>query len=223
MIWVWCNTLPIVMVNSTQRDVPLNAWDGVGIALIAIGLFYEVVGDQQKQAWKSSRSKDAVLCDVGLWGHTRHPNYFGEICIWLGMFLACVPVILQEAGWWWIGLLCPVTTIVILLFLGGLPTAEGSALKAFYKDSHKRQVWEAYKRRTSILFPFPPVLYAAMPMWLKRAICLEWKLYEYTPEDEESSETLSPGASNSDRQQRAYGATAQSAKVSAQADAGEWK
>ncbi len=135
MIWVYCNTLNVVLVNSSQKDIDLEALDYVGMAIMVIGLGYEVIGDQQKQAWKNSEaSKGAVLCDVGLWGHTRHPNYFGEMFFWIGAFISSLPVVTREDDYFYIAVLSPIITILILLFLGGLPTAEGSSLKKYYKD-----------------------------------------------------------------------------------------
>jgi len=135
MIWVYCNTLNVILVNSSQKDIKLEALDYVGMAMMVLGLAYEVIGDQQKQAWKNSNaSKDAILCDVGLWGHTRHPNYFGEMFFWIGAFISSLPVITREDDYFYIAVLSPLVTILILLFLGGLPTAEGSALKKYYKD-----------------------------------------------------------------------------------------
>lgn len=215
MIWVYCNTLNVVLVNSSQKDIDLEALDYVGMAIMVIGLGYEVIGDQQKQAWKNSEaSKGAVLCDVGLWGHTRHPNYFGEMFFWIGAFISSLPVVTREDDYFYIAVLSPIITILILLFLGGLPTAEGSSLKKYYKDEESKQTWLAYKQRTSILFPFPPALYAALPLWFKRVFCLELPMYEYDPGDTE--EPLSPNAnssankedSNSDTPSKQYGATA---------------
>ncbi len=135
MIWVYANTLNVVLVNSSQKDIDLEALDYIGIVVMVIGLSYEVIGDQQKQAWKNSdASKDAVLCDVGLWGHTRHPNYFGEMFFWIGAFISSLPVVTREDDYFYIAVLSPLITIIILLFLGGLPTAEGSALKKYYKN-----------------------------------------------------------------------------------------
>ena len=135
MIWVYCNTLNVVLVNSSQKDIDLEALDYVGIVVMVVGLAYEIIGDQQKQAWKNSdASKDAIICDVGLWGHTRHPNYFGEMFFWVGAFLSSLPVVTREDSYFYIAVLSPLMTIIILLFLGGLPTAEGSALKKYYKN-----------------------------------------------------------------------------------------
>lgn len=76
-----------------------------------------------------------------------------------------------------------------------------------------KQVWLAYKKRTSILFPFPPALYAVLPMWFKRVFCLELPMYEYNPSN--SEEPLSPNADSGSSEQKdgskpsqQYGATA---------------
>ena len=86
MLWVWGVCLPVLFVNTEVSRAPLGAADGVGIAMWAIGFAIQVLADVQKNAFRSDPANNGKWCDVGLWGWSRHPNYFGEIlCEFVGL------------------------------------------------------------------------------------------------------------------------------------------
>jgi steroid 5-alpha reductase family enzyme len=121
----------------------------IGVALWAVGLFFEAVGDAQLdryKAWKKAQPagevRDRVL-DTGLWRYTRHPNYFGDACVWWGMFLV--------AAEHWPGVL----TIPAPLIMTYLLTL-GSGQRNLERTMSKRPGYPEYMRRTSGFFPLPP-------------------------------------------------------------------
>ena len=75
---------PILVGSFTDGGLTLLAW--LGVALWAVGMFFETVGDWQLERFKKDPDRGPVM-DRGLWRYTRHPNYFGDACVWVGIFL----------------------------------------------------------------------------------------------------------------------------------------
>ena len=137
--------LPVSYLLSREHSPALGAWAIVGGAVWLVGLVVEWLADAQKSAAKK-RSEHFVAS--GLWRWSRHPNYFGEMLVWWGIFVFAVPFLhglafLTAAG--------PAFITLLLLFVSGIPLLEKSAETRFGDDSDYRE----YKRRTSILVPLP--------------------------------------------------------------------
>jgi steroid 5-alpha reductase family enzyme len=116
-----------------------------GAALAALGIFFESVGDSQLMRFKADPANQGKVLDRGLWRYTRHPNYFGDACVWWGLWL-----IAADTGW--IGaasLPGPVLITVLLTRWSGVPTVEG-------RMRRDRPGYEAYVARTSGFIPLPP-------------------------------------------------------------------
>ena len=122
---------------------PLNALDITGALVFLAGFFFETVGDAQLAAHIRNPENRGKLMTSGLWSLTRHPNYFGEATIWLGIAL----IALSSANGW-AALISPVVITGLLLFVSGVPLLE--------KKYAGRPDWEAYKNRTSKFFPWFP-------------------------------------------------------------------
>ncbi|MBX7494855.1 DUF1295 domain-containing protein [Qipengyuania sp. 6B39] len=125
---------------------PISGLALVGLALWAVGILFEWVGDWQLARFKADPANKGQVMDKGLWRYTRHPNYFGDACVWWGIWIAAA-----SAGWW-----VPAFTVIGPLFLtftltrwSGAPLLEGGMKKS-------RPGYEEYKRRTSGFFPLPP-------------------------------------------------------------------
>jgi steroid 5-alpha reductase family enzyme len=116
------------------------AW--VGLALWAVGLFLEAVGDQQLAAFRRDPANRGKVMDVGLWRYTRHPNYFGDACAWWGIFLVA-------AEHWPGGLTIPAPIIMTLLL------TKGSGARILDQHMAQRDGWAAYAARTSSFIPRP--------------------------------------------------------------------
>ena len=117
------------------------AW--AGVALWAVGLFFEAVGDWQLERWRADPSHKGKVIDVGLWRYTRHPNYFGDACVWWGIFLV--------AAERWPGVLTIVGPVVMTLLL-----TKGSGARLMERHMRDRPGWAEYAARTSAFVPLPP-------------------------------------------------------------------
>lgn len=132
----------VVMANQTT-DVNILAWGGV--AVWAIGFYFEAVGDWQLRRFLSDSRNKGKLMTQGVWRYTRHPNYFGEITQWWGIFIIAAIVV---PSLWWLAIVGPLVITGLLMFVSGVPLTE--------KHFEGRPGWDEYKRRTSKLLPLPP-------------------------------------------------------------------
>jgi steroid 5-alpha reductase family enzyme len=174
-VWVWTVSLPVTIVNASDSDPSIEARDIIGWIMWLIGAGMEAIADQQKLTFKNSPSNRGRWCNVGLWSYTRHPNYFGEIFLWWGIFVASTPVL---SGAEWLVILGPVFLTLLLLFVSGIPLLEASADKRFGQNEEYR----TYKNTTSPLIPLPPAVYGALPGWFKMGFLFELPLYNRVPQ-----------------------------------------
>ncbi|KAK6127738.1 hypothetical protein DH2020_038514 [Rehmannia glutinosa] len=172
-VWVWTVSLPVTVVNASDRNPSLQAADIIGWIMWALGLLVETIADQQKLTFKNSPESRGKWCDVGLWKYSRHPNYFGEILLWWGIFVAATPV-LENAEW--LVIFGPIFLTLLLLFLSGIPLLEKSADRKHGSVSAYRH----YKKTTSPLILLPPALYGKLPSWFKATFLFEFPLYNHS-------------------------------------------
>lgn len=135
----------IAMSGDTQSR-PLGWLAIIGIAVWLIGIGIEIVADLQKSAFKADPSNQGDFIRSGLWSRSRHPNYFGEILLWIGVTLVAAPVL---SGWQWVALISPVFVIVLLTRVSGIPLLEAKADRRWGGDDD----YAAYKKRTPTLIP----------------------------------------------------------------------
>ncbi|KAL5712159.1 hypothetical protein ACHQM5_014358 [Ranunculus cassubicifolius] len=169
-VWVWTVSLPVTVVNSRGRNPGIRVQDVLGWIIWVIGFLVEAIGDQQKLVFKNNQENRGKWCNVGLWGITRHPNYFGEIFLWWGIFLAATPVL---EGAEWLVVIGPVFLTLLLLFVSGIPLLEESADKKY----GGRGDYKVYKRITSPLVPLPTSVYGKLPNWVKMVFLFEFPMY----------------------------------------------
>jgi steroid 5-alpha reductase family enzyme len=141
--------LPVTYLVSRDDAPGFGAWAIAGVAMWLVGLVIEAVADAQKSSFKGKEENRDRFITSGLWRYSRHPNYFGEMLVWWGLFLYAVPFLHGAAFAVVIG---PVFITLLLLFVSGIPLLERSA-DAKYGDE---PAYREYKRRTSILMPLPP-------------------------------------------------------------------
>ena len=141
--------LPVSYLLDRSAAPGFGAWAIAGAAVWLAGLLAESVADAQKSAFRARDENRGRFIASGLWRYSRHPNYFGEILVWWGLFLYAVPVLDGAAFAVVAG---PVFTTLLLLFVSGIPPLERSADEKYGADPAYRD----YKRRTSILVPLPP-------------------------------------------------------------------
>ena len=122
---------------------PLGAFDVAGAMLVILGIVWETFGDAQLARFKANPANAGRVMDRGLWRYSRHPNYFGEFCVWWGFF-----AIALGAGAWWT-VLSPLLMSVLLLRVSGVTLLE--------KDiGARRPAYRDYIARTNTFFPGPP-------------------------------------------------------------------
>jgi steroid 5-alpha reductase family enzyme len=147
--WAWVTLLPVLLVNEAARAHPGLRWtDALGAAIFGAGLLLEAAADWQKFAFKGDPSNAGRFIDTGLWAHSRHPNYFGEMCVWAGVFVAASASL---RGAQWAAVASPLFVFTLLRFVSGVPILEKSA-DARWGASEE---YQAYKARSHLLWPFP--------------------------------------------------------------------
>ncbi len=139
---LWFVSLPL-QVAAFEPAAP-NAVSWLGVAVWAVGLFFEAVGDHQLQRFRADPTTRGEVLDTGLWRYTRHPNYFGDACVWWGLSLVAFSA--------WPGILTILSPLVMTWLLAngtGKPLLESGM-------SSRRPGYAEYVRRTSGFVPLPP-------------------------------------------------------------------
>ncbi|MDO5701369.1 MAG: DUF1295 domain-containing protein [Bowdeniella nasicola] len=134
-----------VAITSTGR-APLGVFAWAGTTLWLVGFVLEVVADAQKTAFKSRSENAGRFIHTGLWSRSRHPNYAGEILLWVGIAVIAWP---NLSGWGLIGLVSPVFVALLLTRVSGIPMLEAKADKTWGGQS----AYEQYKAQTPLLIP----------------------------------------------------------------------
>jgi steroid 5-alpha reductase family enzyme len=148
-VTIWIVLLPSTMVLSMESSLSPCALTWVGTAVWAFGFIIETIADAQKHKFRNDPKNNGRWIDRGLWRASRHPNYFGEMLCWWGLFLIAV---LHLEGMMMLSILGPIFITFMLLFVSGVPTVEKKAEEK-YGDNPE---FLAYKNRTSIVVPLPP-------------------------------------------------------------------
>jgi steroid 5-alpha reductase family enzyme len=138
---MWVVSLP---VQAGQLPSAGLWWlDGVGVAVYAVGLFFEALGDHQLARFKANPANAGLVMNQGLGRYTRHPNYFGDSMVWWGLY-----VIALAGGAWW-SIVGPLVMSLFLLRISGVTLLERSL-------KQRREGYNDYMRQTSAFFPLPP-------------------------------------------------------------------
>jgi steroid 5-alpha reductase family enzyme len=140
--FMWIISLPIILV-SMAKNQPISPFILVGSIVWLIGFVFESIGDYQLMLFIKQRQNKSDIMQTGLWKYTRHPNYFGEVLVWWGIFIMVLPL---EYGLW--AIISPITISFLLLYVSGIPMLEA-------KYNHN-QAFQEYKKRTSSFFPMLP-------------------------------------------------------------------
>lgn len=137
----WLISIPLL--GAALGTAPLGMLDYAGAALWAVGFVFEVVGDWQLARFKAQPGSEDKVMDRGLWRYTRHPNYFGDACMWWGFWLLAL-----SAGAWW-SVLGPALMTFLLLRVSGVTLLERSIGK-------RRPAYAEYVQRTNAFWPGVP-------------------------------------------------------------------
>ncbi len=148
-LWVFLTLVAVVTIVTVEQHPALGPAFGVGVAIWVAGFAFEAVSDAQKTVFKRDKENAGRFIQTGLWSWSRHPNYFGEIVLWVGMAVIALPVL---DGWRFVALISPVFVIVLLTKISGVPLLEESADERWGGQAD----YEQYKKQTSVLIPMPP-------------------------------------------------------------------
>lgn len=136
----------IAMTVQPEDRSPFGVLAVVGVVVWLVGIVIEVTADLQKSAFKADAANTGEFIRTGLWSRSRHPNYFGEILIWIGVAVVALPVL---SGWQWIALLSPIFVTLLLTRVSGVPLLEKQADERW----GDRDDYQAYKQATPVLVP----------------------------------------------------------------------
>ncbi len=140
---MWIVSLP-VQLGQVKVEPTLGVLAWIGIAVWAVGLFFEVVGDAQLARFKRDPANAGTVMSQGLWQYTRHPNYFGDACVWWGIALVAAET---TVGRW--GIIGAAAMTFLLRRVSGVTLLEKSLVK-------RRAGYEHYVAQTSPFIPRPP-------------------------------------------------------------------
>jgi steroid 5-alpha reductase family enzyme len=140
-VLAWIVSLPLL--PAVTAPAPLGWIDLIAVALWSIGFVFEAGGDYQLAKFKRKADSAGKVLDTGLWRYTRHPNYFGDFCIWWSFYLFAV-----AAGGWW-SIASPIIMSLLLLKVSGVAMLEKTI-------SGRRPEYVDYIERTNAFFPGPP-------------------------------------------------------------------
>ncbi len=139
---LWVVALPLQLAPAYEGG--RHAIGAAGAVVWAIGLAFEAVGDAQLARFRADPGTSGRVLDTGLWRYTRHPNYFGDACVWWGLWLVALAA---GAPWWTV--IGPVVMTVLLRRVSGVTLLERSL-------AQRRPGYEEYVRRTSAFVPRLP-------------------------------------------------------------------
>jgi steroid 5-alpha reductase family enzyme len=141
---VFLLALPFYLISQDPNS-NLGIFSIIGSIVTLIGLIGESIADKQMSAFKATNPDPKSVCQVGLWNYSRHPNYFFESIIWIGLFIFTL-----ASPWGWTTIYAPAIITYLLLKVTGIPPTEASAL------IRKGDAYREYQRTTSPFIPLPP-------------------------------------------------------------------
>ncbi|KAA3646280.1 MAG: DUF1295 domain-containing protein [Chloroflexi bacterium] len=148
-LWVTFSLAAALAAITSEIKVELGIYALVGTIVWVVGFGIEVIADRQKNVFRNDPQNEGKFIQSGLWSWSRHPNYFGEIVLWIGVAIIALPVL---RGWQWVTLISPIFIIILLTRISGVPMLEARADEKWGGQDD----YEAYKARTSVLILRPP-------------------------------------------------------------------
>jgi steroid 5-alpha reductase family enzyme len=148
-LWVVFSLSASLAAITSEKKVELGGFALVGFLVWLLGFGIEVTADRQKSKFKQDPANKDRFIHTGLWAWSRHPNYFGEIMLWIGVMIITLPVL---SGWQWVSLISPVFITLLLTRISGVPMLEARADEKWGGQPD----YEAYKANTPVLILRPP-------------------------------------------------------------------
>jgi len=148
-LWVSFTLAAALAAITSKTRQELGMFAVIGFLVWLLGLGIEVLADWQKSRFRADPENTGKFINTGLWSWSRHPNYFGEIVLWIGVAIIALPVL---AGWQLLTLISPVFVTILLTRISGVPLLEARADEKWGGQAD----YEDYKARTPVLIPRPP-------------------------------------------------------------------
>lgn len=145
-LWVTFTMAAALVAITTTVRKELDLFALIGFLVWAFGFGIEVVADTQKSRFNADPANKGQFIQTGLWSRSRHPNYFGEIVLWIGVTIIALPLL---QGWQWVALISPVFVTLLLTRVSGVPLLEKKADQKWGGQA----AYEAYKKTTPVLIP----------------------------------------------------------------------
>ena len=145
-LWVTFTMAAALVAITTTTRKELDVFAIIGFLLWVFGFAIEIVADSQKSRFNANPDNKGKFIQTGLWSRSRHPNYFGEIILWVGVAVIALPVL---QGWQWAAMISPVFVTLLLTRVSGVPLLEKKADKKW----GGQEDYESYKKGTPVLIP----------------------------------------------------------------------
>ena len=143
-VLMWIVSLPVQVGSVADQPDSLGPVEIVGVILYTIGIYFESTGDFQLSQFKADPANAGLVMDQGLWRYTRHPNYFGDFCVWWGIW-----IVAAATGVGLYAIVGPIVMTFFLLRVSGVAMLERSITK-------RRPGYDEYMQKTNAFFPGPP-------------------------------------------------------------------
>ena len=145
-LWITLTAAAAWVAITTTGPKDLDALAVIGLLVWGVGFAIEAIADSQKSQFSANPANKGKFIQTGLWSRSRHPNYFGEIMLWVGVAIIAVPVL---RGWQWVALISPVFVTLLITRVSGIPLLEKKADKKWGDQAD----YQAYKQKTPVLIP----------------------------------------------------------------------
>ena len=145
-LWVTFTVAAALTAITTTVRKELDAFAMVGLLIWVFGFAFEAIADSQKSRFNADPKNKGKFIRTGLWSRSRHPNYFGEIVLWIGVAVIAAPVL---QGWQWAAMISPIFVTLLLTRISGIPLLEKKADKKW----GGQEEYESYKKNTPVLIP----------------------------------------------------------------------
>jgi steroid 5-alpha reductase family enzyme len=141
--------LALAMLLAARTPRPLSIQDLLAVLIVLVAILGEAIADRQLREFRAGKNNMGRICDVGLWGWSRHPNYFFEWLVWLAYPLMAIDAS-GEYAWGWLALAAPAFMYWLLVHVSGIPPLEAQMLKS------RGDALRDYQARVSPFIPLPP-------------------------------------------------------------------
>ena len=148
-LWVVLTTSAALSAITSSSKKGFGWVGTIGVIIWLIGFVIEIISDEQKRRFKLDSKNQNSFINTGLWAWSQHPNYFGEIILWIGVSLVALPAL---SGWQYVSLISPIFVFVLLTKISGIPMLNSAAKKRWGDDVE----FQTYKESTPVLILKPP-------------------------------------------------------------------